>query len=192
LLEIFKRSGNKEAATRNPQEFATAAVRIIKHKLAEHLVNGIQYEKINQWYEMTQLEAEIESWKDYLIPAGHSVYDHVLVDSQTEDPRASIEGKFVEALEKRDDVKLYLKLPSWFTVDTPVGTYNPDWAIVMEDRNAHGQPTGTHLYLVRETKGENWKTDLRPDERRKIECGQRHFKGALGVDFKVVSDARRI
>ena len=192
LLEVFKRSQNKEAATKNPQEFATLAVRIIKDKLADHLVNGIQYEKINEWYEMTQLEAEIESWKEYLIPANSSVYDHVLVDSQADDPRQSIEGKFVEELEKRDDVKLYLKLPSWFTVDTPVGKYNPDWAIVLEDRDAHGTPTGTHLYLVRETKSENWKTELRPDEKRKILCGERHFMGALKVDYKVVSRATEL
>ena len=90
-------------------------------------------------------------------------------------------------------VKLYLKLPGWFTVDTPVGAYNPDWAIVMEERDAHGQPTGGPLlYLVRETKPENWKTSLRPEERSKILCGERHFLGALGVDYKVVSTASEL
>ena len=193
LLQVFNRVQNKEAAMENPQEFASVAVRVIKDKLAEHLVNGIQYEKVNEWYEMTQFEAEIASWMDYLIPAAHSVYDHVVVDTQAEDPRQSIEGKFVEELERRDDVKLYLKLPSWFTVDTPVGPYNPDWAIVMEDRDEFGQPTGEPLlYLVRETKGPNWKIDLRPEERRKIECGEKHFRGALGVDYKVVAKASEL
>ena len=60
----------------------------------------------------------------------------------------------------------------------------------MEDRDEYGQPTGQDLlYLVRETKGNNWRTALRPDERRKIECGERHFKDALGVDYKAVSSA---
>ena len=60
----------------------------------------------------------------------------------------------------------------------------------MEERDEHGQAAGKPLlYLVRETKAENWKTDLRPDERRKITCGERHFKDALGVNYKVVSKA---
>ncbi|MFM7366358.1 MAG: 3'-5' exonuclease, partial [Sphaerospermopsis kisseleviana] len=55
------------------------------------------------------------------------------------------EGKFVADLEKRDDVKLFIKLPNWFTVPTPVGEYNPDWAIVMEDRDEHGELVGKPL-----------------------------------------------
>jgi type III restriction enzyme len=181
LLEIIKRTDKKEAAFNNPQEFATLTVRIIKEKLADQLVNGIQYEKINDWYEMTQLEAEFESWMDYLEPSKRSLYDHVTYDSE-------VEREFIQGLESRDDVRLYLKLPGWFRVPTPVGDYNPDWAIVMEERDEHGEPIGKPLlYLVRETKGENWTTELRPDERRKIYCGEQHFKKALKVDYKVVT-----
>ncbi|HMD99206.1 MAG TPA: DEAD/DEAH box helicase family protein [Terriglobia bacterium] len=184
LLEVFKRlQKNKNAVMGNPQEFATLAVRTIKEKLADQLVDGIRYEKIDQWYEMTQFEAEIESWMEYLVPAENSVYDHVIFDSE-------LEKSFVEGLEARKDVKLYLKLPNWFKVATPVGEYNPDWAIVMEERDEHGEPTGKPLlYLVRETKAENWKTSLRPNELRKIRCGERHFKDALDVDYKVVARA---
>ncbi len=193
LLEVFRRTKNQQAATANPQEFATVAVRIIKDKLADHLVHGIEYEKIDEWYEMTRLEAEIESWAEYLVPAERSVYDHVFVDSEADDPRESIEGKFVKGLEARQDVQLYLKLPAWFTVPTPVGEYNPDWAIVIEERDEHGEPTGKPLlYLVRETKGKGWPTNARPDERRKVECGARHFQGALGVDYKVVTTASEL
>jgi type III restriction enzyme len=186
LLEVFRQTKNLQAALANPQEFALAAVRILKEKLADQLVEGICYEKIDEWYEMSQLETEIESWEDNLIPADHSVYDQVVFDSE-------VERQFVEGLEQRDDVKLYLKLPHWFTVPTPVGEYNPDWAIVLEPRDAHGQPTGEPLlYLVRETKGENWKTDLRLDERRKIHCGEEHFATALGVNYKVVTRASEL
>jgi type III restriction enzyme len=197
LVEVFKRVKNKQSALDNPQEFATIAVGILKHRLADHLVEGIQYEKIDDWWEMTRLETDVESWMDYLIRAGeHSVFDHVVVDSIAQDPRNSLEAKFAEELEKREDVSLYFKLPSWFTVDTPVGTYNPDWAIVIEDRDSHGERQGKPmLYLVSETKGENWKENLRLDELRKIKCGAAHFgsqqfktKGALeGVDYKVVT-----
>jgi type III restriction enzyme len=185
LLEIIKRAPNPRAALDNPNEFATAAVRIIKEKLADQLVEGIQYEKINQWYEMTQLDIEIPGWEDYLWPADRSVYDHVVYDSE-------IERRFVEDLEHRDDVKLYLKLPAWFTVNTPIGEYNPDWAIVMEEWDEHGQPTGEELlYLVRETKDTTNLAELRPDERRKVHCGERHFR-ELGVDYKVVTAAHEL
>jgi type III restriction enzyme len=186
LLEVLRGTANKSAAVANPHEFATEVVRIIKDSLADQLVNGIQYEKLSEWYELTQFEAEFESWESYLVPTTHSIYDYVELDSQ-------IEREFVEGLEKRSDVKLYVKLPSWFTVQTPVGEYNPDWAIVVEDRDAHGEPTGKPLlYLVRETKGPKWQTELRPSERRKIVCGGHHFTETLGVDYKVVSSANEI
>jgi len=185
LLEIIKRAPNPQAVIDNPNEFATVAVRIIKERLADQLVEGIQYERINEWYEMTQLEAEIPGWEDYLVLADRSVYDHVVYDSE-------IERQFVEELERRDDVKLYLKLPAWFTVPTPIGEYNPDWAIVMEDRDEHGQPTGEELlYLVRETKDTTNLYELRPDERRKVLCGERHFR-ELGVEYKVVTSAHEL
>jgi type III restriction enzyme len=84
-------------------------------------------------------------------------------------------------------VKLYVKLPSWFQVPTPIGGYNPDWAIVMDEGDGKDR-----LYLVRETKGTITIADLRPSERRKIECGRKHFSGALGLSYKVVSDAGQL
>jgi type III restriction enzyme len=186
LLEIFKRINNKVEATNNPEGFATAAVRIIKDKLADHLVKGIQYFKIGEWYEMTQLETEIQSWMDYMVPCERGIYDQVVYESE-------VEKNFVESLEQRDDVRLYLKLPGWFTVSTPVGQYNPDWAIVLEKRDEHGQATGEPLlYLVRETKSTQNLDDLRPDERRKVQCGKQHFEGALEVDYKVVTNANEL
>ena len=179
----MKRTQNRKPALENPYEFASVSARIIKEKLKELLVEGIRYEKINEWYEMCQLEAEIETWKEYLIPAKHSLYDHVLFDSD-------VERQFVEDLERLKKVKFYLKLPSFFTVPTPIGEYNPDWAIVIEPHDAHGRPTGEQmLYLVRETKSTTNLDELRPDEKRKILCGEQHFKDALNVDYKVVKSA---
>lgn len=179
LLEIYRRSRQQKAAMENPHEFATVAVQIIKAKLMDQLVDGIQYERINEWYEMSQFSPEISTWAEYVIPAAHSMYDHVIFDSE-------IERQFVQGLEKDDRVKLYLKLPDWFTVPTPVGEYNPDWAIVMEQRDEHGHPTDEDcLYLVRETKPTTDLAKLRPDETRKVRCGERHFNGALGVNYRV-------
>ena len=187
LMEIFKQASPQIqiAALKNPFEFATVTARIIKNKLADQLVNGIQYEKINQWYEMTQFE-DIPGWSDNLAPAEHSVYDHVVYESE-------IEKAFVEGLEHREDVKLYIKLPGWFTVPTPIGEYNPDWALVLEPRDEFGKPIGEDLlYLVRETKGTTNLEELRLAEARKIKCGERHFQDALGVDYKVVTRVNEI
>ena len=186
LLDIYRRSGNRAAALDNPHEFATVAVGFIKTKLADQLVAGIRYEKIDEWYEMAQFKAEIETWADYIVPSsarngagGTHIYDGVPFESDT------VEKPFIEKLERRKDVKLYIKLPSWFTVTTPIGEYNPDWAIVMEN------PEGGEdlLYLVRETKGSLNPDDLRTDEKRKIACGRRHFRDALKVDYRVVTSA---
>ena len=183
LLEIFTRTQKQQAALDNPHEFASVAVRIIKEKLTDLLVDGIRYEKIGECYEMCQFETSIESWKDHLIKAERSIYDHVIWDSETE-------RKFAEGLEKLDPVKLYVKLPAFFKVPTPIGSYNPDWAIVVEPRDEFGDPTGEQmLYLVRETKGSTKPDNLRRDEVRKIRCGIRHFKDLLGVDYKVVTKA---
>ena len=128
---------------------------------------------------------EIESWQEYLEPAARSLYDAVVCDSD-------VVREFVKGLESRLDVKLYVKLPGWFKVSTPVGEYNPDWAIVRDERDEHGESSGERLYLVRETKGSTDLNQLRPDERREIMCGTRHFKDALGVNFKVVTSASEV
>ena len=178
LLEIFRRTQKQQAALDNPHEFATVAVRIIKEKLTDQLVDGIKYEKIGECYEMCQFETSIRSWKDHLIPAKRSLYDHVIYDSD-------VEKNFVEKLENLNFVKLYVKLPAFFKVPTPIGTYNPDWALVVDYPDDEGQ----RLYLVRETKGTINLDDLRPDEKRKIKCGIQHFREALGVNYEVIDDS---
>ena len=181
LLDIFTRTQKKQAALDNPHEFASVAVRIIKEKLTDQLIDGIKYEKIGECYKMCQFETSIRSWKDHLIQAKRSLYDHVIYDSDEE-------KKFVEWLEDKDQVKLYVKLPAFFKVPTPIGSYNPDWAVVIERRDEFGKPTGEEmLYLVCETKGSTDPDDLRPDEKRKINCGKQHFREALGVCYDVTS-----
>ena len=186
LLDIFQKTTKRGDATDNPHEFAITAVNILKAKLADQLVNGIKYEKDGTWYEQTQFVEEIRTWEDYLIPSeeiggvgGTHLYDAVKWDSIT------IEKSFAERIERMANVKFYIKLPDWFTVDTPIGRYNPDWAIVMDDSSDEEE----RLYLVRETKGTLDLGELRPDERRKILCGRAHFRGALSVDYRVVTDA---
>jgi type III restriction enzyme len=190
LISIYKRSKNQQAALDNPHEFAVAAVNIIKAKLADQLVDRIKYTKDGTWYEETLFKDEIENvWLDYLVPSeeidgvgGTHLYDGVTFDS------ASIEKPFIQDLERHANVKLYVKLPGWFQVDTPIGKYNPDWVIVMENPE-DGDPV---LYLVRETKGTLKLDELRPEERRKIACGRRHFEDALRVNYRVVTTAKEL
>ncbi|MEW5799104.1 MAG: DEAD/DEAH box helicase family protein [Bacteroidota bacterium] len=191
LLEIFKRCNHQEAAIQNPYDFAHVAVHHIKLRLADQLVDGIVYEKIDEYYEMTQFETELELFEQHLIPSirpdgsnGAALYDYVEYESETE-------KIFAEEMEKDERVKFYVKLPKWFVVDTPIAKYTPDWAVVIEKSNAHGEVEDT-LYLVRETKSTTDKSKLRPDETKKIHCGEVHFTKALDVNYKVISDINEI
>jgi type III restriction enzyme len=182
LLDVLRRADRWDEAVRNPRAFATAAVAAIKEKLAAQLVAGITYEPLDEWYEMSLLGESFEEWADRLAPSvrpdgspGAAIFEAVPCDSET------VERAFVGVLEGRMDVKVYAKLPRTFTIDTPIGRYNPDWAIAMNDPEGDGTPK---LYLVRETKGSLDAGNLRLSERMKIACGERHFRDALGVDYR--------
>lgn len=181
VARVLCESGRLSEFFVNPQRFMDAVAAILKHELHKLLVDGIKYERIEgrgedaEW-EMTRFENE--ELVDYLssLCVKHSVYEYVPYDSE-------VERRFAEQLDSRDDIKLFVKLPRWFEVDTPVGTYNPDWAIVKQDR--------TVVYLVRETKGTRDFLKLRTAEAEKVRCGERHFE-ALGVPFDVVTSASEV
>jgi type III restriction enzyme len=158
-------------------------------QLADMLVEGIKYLKDGTWYDMKLFydNEEVAAWEDNTVAAGEAcLYDRVVFESD-------IERRFAEDLDGMDQVKFYVKLPKWFKVQTPVGEYNPDWAIVWEPRDSTGEPTAERrLYLVRETKDQDWDANPRSTERRKVKCGGEHFKQALGVDYRVVSSASEL
>jgi type III restriction enzyme len=188
ILSILKAAPDPQNMLDNPHEFASALTGIIKTKLADQLVGGIKYRHEGIWYEQTQFDDLVEAFAANVVksepngPAGGThIYDGVKIDSET------VERPFAEALEKDARVKLYVKLPDWFSVPTPIGGYNPDWAIVMD--MGEGQD---RLYLVRETKGSTNLDDLRPDERRKIECARKHFIDTLSVDYGVITTAAKL
>lgn len=177
LAEILIKSGRLQEFLINPQMFIDAVVKIINRKLHDFMIEGIKYEKIEgDYYEMRLFEDELVRYLNNLIEVKKSVYDAVEYESE-------VERKFAEDLDAREDVKLFVKLPSWFVVDTPIGTYNPDWAIVK-----HHDPT---LYLVRETKATRDFDKLRNSEADKIRCGKKHF-AELNVDFKTVVNASEL
>jgi type III restriction enzyme len=135
------------------------------------LVDGIRYQRLGDDSVWAQELFETEELTGYLTnmlrDTKRSIYEHVVYDSATE-------RDFADALEKDDDVVLYAKLPGWFEVPTPLGSYNPDWAVLV---NKEGTK---RLYFVVETKSSLFTDDLRNKESAKIECGKAHFK-ALAV-----------
>jgi type III restriction enzyme len=178
LVRVLKESGKLGEFFNNPQRFMDAVATILKNELHRLLVDGIKYEKIPG--EGSVAEWEMLLFKDeelinYLkaLQVDKSVYEYVVYDSE-------IEREFAKRLNERDDIKLFVKLPNWFLVETPIGKYNPDWAILKHD--------GLALYLVRETKGTRDYLKLRTSEADKVRCGEKHFD-AIGVPFDVVVSA---
>lgn len=180
LARILIESGRLSDVAVNPQEFIARAQDAVRQALDELLIQGVKYEKVSgAEYEMVLFdEQELEGYLDRMLDVNNSITRSIEFDSD-------IERKFAEAIDRRDDIKLFLKLPPWFVVDTPIGGYNPDWALVKEDAD------GVRLYLVRETKGTTDLAKLREVERQKILCGERHFE-ALGIDYEHVASAAEV
>ena len=184
ISQILSGSGRLEDFRRNPQQFIEVAAQTIDRCKRAALVGGIKYKRLGEEFYYAQELFEDEELTGYLrnILQGtkKSVYESVVYESETE-------RRFADSLEKNTDVKVYAKLPGWFEVPTPLGSYNPDWAVVIDTY------VGPRLYFVAETKGSTVVEDLRGIEQAKIKCGEAHFR-ALEVRepparFKVVSSA---
>ena len=166
IHRVLTASGRLNDFKRNPQAFIEASGEAINRSKRLAVVDGIKYQRLGdeQYYaqELFEQEELTGYLKNMLAETRKSVYEHVVYDSSTE-------ADFADALEKNDAVKLYAKLPGWFKVPTPLGSYNPDWAVLIEKDGAE------KLYLVVETKSGLFADDLRDKERAKIECGKAHF-----------------
>ena len=184
LRLIVAQAGNLGQVFNNPAEFIQRAAEAINRAKRRFLVDGVQYLEVGDHYRMSLFQ-DLEGYEDSLLPIERSIYDHAIADSK-------LERGFAEALDGMDEVKLFIKLPDWFVVPTPVGDYNPDWAIVFLVQDAFGEAR-EKLYLVRETKGALDEEQLRGMEEMKIDCARRHFE-AIEVDYDVVTgveDLRR-
>ena len=174
IVAIINKSGRLESFKNNPQKFIEQSANIIKSQMRLFIVDGIKYQKIgdDQFYaqELFQQNELFGYLKDNMVKAEKSVFDHVVYDSD-------IELEFASAFERNEDIKLYAKLPSWFKIDTPLGGYNPDWAVLIEKDGKE------KLYFVVETKSTLFSVERRPEENAKIKCGYAHFE-ALGDDVK--------
>jgi type III restriction enzyme len=173
LARILTESGRLDDFKRNPQQFIELAAEAINRAKRLALVDGIRYQRIGDdvYYAQELFEqVELTGYLKNMLAAEKSVYEQVVYDS------AGLERSFAEDLEKNRAVKVYAKLPGWFKVPTPLGNYNPDWAVLVE------KDGDERLYFVVETKGSLFTDDLRGTEGAKIECGKAHFKALeIGV-----------
>lgn len=167
LVAILKRCGRLEDFKNNPQKFIEEISVIIRHQMSLFIVDGIKYEKIGaDVYYAQELFEENELFgylSKNMVSSKKSVFDYVVYDS-------GVEEEFAKSFEVNDEVKVYAKLPSWFKINTPLGAYNPDWAVLVE---IDGEE---HLYFVVESKWSLLTDTLRPTEKGKIDCGREHFK----------------
>ncbi len=197
LFAILDGSGRLGEMFVNAQAFLDLAVDAIKTSLQALLVDGIEYHVINgRRYEMSLLHEDIETYLSSVYPPANdnlttpiqktllqaqpidehntaigNAFDCVLSDSD-------VESQFAHDCSVDDRVRFFFKLPSTFKIPTPVGTYNPDWAVVFED--------DAQVYFVAETKSSTVESDRRADENLKIRCGEKHYAQEKGVHFRVV------
>jgi len=166
IHHILEKSGRLDDFKHNPQQFIELATKAINRCKRLSVVDGIKYQRLgDEHYYAQELfeQKELSGYLKNMINAEKSVYEQVIYES-------GIEEDFADQLEKNVAIKVYTKLPGWFTVPTPLGSYNPDWAVLVEKDDAE------RLYLVVETKSGLFSDDLRDKERAKIDCGKAHFK----------------
>ena len=171
IVDILKQSKRLEDFKNNPQMFMDEVSTIIRRKMKYLLVSGVKYEKlgVDEFYAQELFEdQELYGYlSKNMIESEKSVYEYVIYDS-------GVEEEFAKKFEKNNSVKIYAKLPDWFKIDTPLGSYNPDWAVLVDNNNIE------KLYFVLETKGNILAEELRLREVSKIACGHKHFE-ALGT-----------
>ena len=156
----------------NPEEFIRRACNLINEEKATTIIDGITYNKINDKFDneiftINNVDGRIG---DNAFEVKKHIYDYLITDSKNE-------AKFASDLEK-GEVTVYAKLPSGFKIPTPLGNYNPDWAIVFDNKDFK------YIYFIAETKGSMQSAELREVESAKIECARKHFKAICSDSVK--------
>lgn len=190
IQEILSKSGRIGDILTNPQLFLDLSTQAIKRTLYDLMIDGIKYQKIGgSEYEMALFEAQelevyLNDFSFKVADTSKTIYEeYVPLDS-------GVESKFAQDCETSDQIKFYFKLPNWFKIPTPIGNYNPDWALVFEDDNLPDGKAGK-IYFVAETKDTGTPqvdlSKLTGDEQMKIKCGLAHFNEFETLEYKVVN-----
>ena len=172
IYRVVTSSGRLCDFRQNPHQFIENAAHTINRCKRRALVDGIKYRRVgDESYYAQELfeQEELTGYLKNMRAAKKAVHDQVIYESNTE-------AQFADQLEKNVAVKVYAKLPGWFRVPTPLGAYNPDWAVLVDSDD------GERLYLVVETKGTTHTAELRPAEQEKIKCGRAHFEALAEGD----------
>lgn len=174
IIRILQDSGRIKDFINNPQGFYEKALEIISHNRHSLAIEGIKYVKlageeyyVQEIFDSAELIANLDS---NAIQVQHSVYNYLIYDS-------GVESRFAKSLDEDPDVRMFFKIPSRFKIETPIGSYNPDWAVFMEKNGEQ------KLFFVLESKGTTSLFDLRSPERLKIHCGKQHFNTLEGIEF---------
>ncbi len=183
IVKILTQSEKLNDFKKNPQAFLKACADLINEQMQLHIIDGIKYKKIgdSEFYgqELFDNEELFGYLNSNLKESKNSPYEYVVYDSK-------VESSLTDYFEKSDNIPVYAKLPSWFKIDTPLGTYNPDWAVHWVD------DTTDQLFFVVESKGTTeLDLGLKGKEGSKIECGKRHFK-AIGSEMAVASKGEEV
>ncbi len=183
IVDILIKSDTLNQFKKNPQQYMDETLKIISANMRHFLVDGIKYTKIgeNEYYAQELFEnTELFGYlSKNMMKAEHSVYDHIIYDSQNE-------AEFAESFENNSNISLYAKLPGWFKIPTPIGSYNPDWAVLLDNNGEQ------KLYFVLETKGNVDIASLRQTESDKIKCGKKHFEALdSSVEFEAVDNYKK-
>lgn len=178
---ILVESGRCGDFLNNPEAFLEQAVELIRSHRHALAIDGIRYIKLDgqEYYvqEIFDTSELIANLDRNAVKVEHSVYDYVIYDSST------IEKPVALALDNDPDVKMFFKIPSRFKIETPIGTYNPDWAVYL---NKNGEEK---LYFVLETKGTTHFMNLKTSEQLKIHCGKEHFKALdTGIGMEITTN----
>jgi type III restriction enzyme len=149
----------------NPEDFITKVVKLIQEQKAVTLINQIKYSKTKQEYtdDIFTINNFSGSLEKNVLEVKKHVYDYVKTDSD-------VERKFAKDMENENDIMIYAKLPHKFKIPTPVGSYNPDWAIVFNTKKIK------YIYFIAETKGSMATLQLKGSEDLKIQYARKHFK----------------
>ncbi|MDX9906967.1 MAG: DEAD/DEAH box helicase family protein [Bacteroidales bacterium] len=162
----------------NPEDFMMKAAQIINEQKATMVIEHLTYSLVEDRHVLQDIFT-VNKQNDFsrAVPTKRHVYDYVFTDSKNE-------KAFVTELDKSTEVVVYAKLPRGFFIPTPVGNYNPDWAIAFEERKVK------HIYFVAETKGSMSSMELRKIEECKIDCARKFFAGIATdqVKYDVVKD----
>ncbi|MCF6339599.1 MAG: DEAD/DEAH box helicase family protein [Sulfurimonas sp.] len=178
IVDILIKSGKLQGFKNNPQKFIDGAIKIIKKVMSIFIVDGIKYQKLGNEFYYSQQCFEDQELYGYLSSnmienrENKSIYTHTVYDS-------TIEENFAIEFNRNEKVKLFTKLPKWFKINTPLGTYNPDWAVMIVEENEE------KLYFVVESKGSDLGLDIKTSESSKIECAKKHF-AEISTEVKLV------